>query len=381
MQTVLAAPAQPVIEVKATSKRIYIIDALRGFALFGIILIHASNRYQNIADASGTLTSLDNMVANAVTALFNLKASSLFAFLFGLSFAIQIQSAQAKGKPFTARFLWRLTTLLFIGYLHRLFATDILQVYAVWGLILVACANLKNRTLLILSGLIYSASLVAKFFTPQIDAFITPVANAAENSTVLSFMALDKIDVLVLKGRAFIVPALFLLGLYAGRKNLFSDTPENRALFKKMLVWSIVAVIASTGAYYAGKLSHAVSKNVIDVFYSFRQMSQVLLYLAALVILYRIKFFHKILHLLVPAGQMGLTIYIMQSVILVLFFSFDAAIISKIGMVACMCIATFFFICQVVFAHWWMLRFRYGPVEWLWRTLVYFKPQPFRRND
>src|SRR3712207_3661828 len=180
MQPTVSSPAGIINKPKAVSKRIEVIDALRGFALLGIILTHSSVLYENSLFGSVNLGTLNNAVMGAIDALFRGRAFLIFCFLFGLSFAIQIQSAKSKNKPFTGRFIWRLAILLAIGYIHRLiYAGDILQTYAMLGLALLVCANLKNKGLLLVSMLLFIASIVVRFYKPEMSGVLTPLANSA----------------------------------------------------------------------------------------------------------------------------------------------------------------------------------------------------------
>jgi uncharacterized protein len=104
-------------------------------------------------------------------------------------------------------------------------------------------------------------------------------------------------------------------------------------------------------------------------------------YVAGVVLLYWGIKGHKLLQPLVPLGQMGLTIYLLQTVFgLMLFYGIGFGMLNKIGVAAAMGYGALFFVFQILIARWWLTYFRMGPVEWLWRSLTYLKVQPLRKE-
>ncbi len=374
---------------KAVSKRVQVIDALRGFALFGILLTHSIQFYDNVTLEPNLFSGLGNLnidiiTKKAVQAFASDKLYSIFSFLFGLSFAIQLQSAASKGKPFIGRFIWRLTILLTIGYFHSLlYPSEILQIYAVLGLVLVACAHLKNSGLLLVGGLFFLAAMVMEILGPELAGAVNALSARAENSSLASFMGLHRYGFSILTGRLFVTVSLFLLGLYAGRKSIFSDTPGNRMLFRKILVWSVVAALVSIAAGWLVGAATADMRELQVVLSAVKRISLSFLYVALLVKLYQdqIRPFYGILQRLVPVGQMGLSVYIMQSLLLTPLYSLGRGTVAGIGLTAALGITVVLFLLQVLLATWWMSRYRFGPLEWLWRTLIYFEWQPIRKSS
>src|SRR5690606_32754930 len=119
---------------------------------------------------------------------------------------------------FNRKFIWRLIILLLIGYIHSLFfERDILQLYALLGLLLVLCAKLKNKTLLLLSSLLFTFSIVIILVNAELSTVIVSIGESARNSEFLRLLGLYKFDSQFLSGRLFSTASLFLLGLYVGR--------------------------------------------------------------------------------------------------------------------------------------------------------------------
>ena len=135
----------------SANERIAVVDVLRAFALFGIIVTHSALGYlagpspapdfMQFGTADRFVDGLENLLSFG-------KFFSIFAFLFGLSFAIQLENARRKGNSFLGRFTWRLMLLLGIGFVHQLFYSgDILMIYAVLGLLLIPFHLLGTRVL------------------------------------------------------------------------------------------------------------------------------------------------------------------------------------------------------------------------------------------
>ena len=134
------------------TNRIEVVDALRGLALCAIVIVHCFehyNLYYIPESAPQWLTALDKEVWNTTWFLLAGKAFSTFSLLFGFSFFIQLDNAARRGIPFRGRFVWRMFLLLLFSQLHSLFYNgDILLLYSVMGLLLVALCRLSTRMVL-----------------------------------------------------------------------------------------------------------------------------------------------------------------------------------------------------------------------------------------
>src|SRR5690554_3847971 len=146
---------EPIREKTVPGNRINVIDALRGFALLGVILIHILQLFGyssvNMPDAARfpLFDRVVQMIANYVIAG---RFINIFSFLFGLSFFIQMDRASKKGVDFRGRFLWRMVLLFVIGLIGICFSfVDILSLYAVFGVILVLLFPLRNWVLILIS--------------------------------------------------------------------------------------------------------------------------------------------------------------------------------------------------------------------------------------
>jgi uncharacterized protein len=395
------------------SERIAVVDVLRAYALFGIIISHSVTGFL-AGQAPGPDFMLFGPFDRAVAQVEHLftfgKFYTIFSFLFGLSFAIQMRNAMQKGVGFSGRFSWRLIVLALIALVHGAFFTgDVLIVYAILGLLLIPFRNLKTRTLLIVALLLVfnipgvllgvaqlsfppptpeqlqaGAEMQAQFaHGAQQQYAIKQSGTVAQLAQVsLTHGLLSKLGFLIISGRLWITFGLFLLGMCAGRLEVFKDTEANRAFFRKLL-WAAGPVALVTTLVEWLQPSGFMVRSVMELlgWFSFtvQQVSLSAFYIAAVTLLYWRSPEKGLLPALAPAGRMGLTTYLAQTVFGVwLFYGLGLGLIGKIGAAAAVGSGIAFFGVQILLAQAWARHFQMGPVEWLWRSLTHFRLQPNR---
>lgn len=145
-----------VIVLKTEKSRIDAVDALRGFAVMAILLVHSLEHFifpVYPASSPAWLAALDEGVFAVVFALFAGKAYAIFALLFGFTFHLQYASRQSRGEDFGGRFLWRLLLLVGFATLNAAFfpAGDVLLLFSLVGVVLFAVRRLNDRTVLALA--------------------------------------------------------------------------------------------------------------------------------------------------------------------------------------------------------------------------------------
>jgi uncharacterized protein len=392
--------------------RIAVVDVLRAYALFGIIITHSVTGFlagQAPSPDFMLFTSFDRLVADLENLLTFGKFFTIFSFLFGLSFAIQLRNATQKGVGFSGRFTWRLVVLALIALVHgAFFAGDILIVYAILGLLLIPFRNLKTRTLVItalvlvfnIPGLLLGIAQVNAHPSPeqvaqgaalqaQFAEFAQRQFEIKTSGTLaelvhinLTFGLLSKMAFMVFTGRLWITFGLFLLGMCAGRLEIFKDSEANRRFFRRLMWPSAVVALLTTIVAIVRPVGFQIS-SVGDLLasYSFtvQQMALSAFYVAVVTLLYWRKPSKGLLPSLAPLGRMGLTTYLCQSAFgVLLFYGLGFGMLGKIGVAGAVGAAIAFYIFQVLLARAWMTRFTLGPVEWLWRSLTYFRLQPLR---
>lgn len=405
MQTTATSPA--------TGERIAVVDVLRAWSLFGIIVTHSVQGFLAGQPPSADFmlfTPFDRLVSNLENLLTFGKFFTIFSFLFGLSFAIQLRNATQKGVGFSGRFTWRLAVLALIAIVHGIFFTgDILIVYAILGLLLIPFRKLKTRTLVIVAmilvfnipGLLLlslginahpspesaarNAALQAQFAQAFEHAFqIKQSGTLAELAqSNLTIGLISKLGFMVITGRLWITFGLFLLGMVAGRLEIFRDTEANRAFFRRLLLPSgvVAAVTTIIAIVYPSTMQIKTAADLAASFsFTIQQISLSTFYAAAVTLLYWRKPDRGVLPALAPMGRMGLTTYLSQTAFgVIVFYGLGFGLLGRVGAAAAAGMAIAFYILQVFLAQAWMKRFRLGPVEWLWRSLTYFKLQPLSK--
>ena len=387
------------MEINKTSTspggRITVIDALRGFSLIGICLIHAMQHFGAIGTMApqamfpweGTLNEIFRWFINYL--VFG-KFFIIFSCLFGLSFFIQMDRAAKKGLDFRKRFLWRLLLLAVIGYLHGLIVrVDILLIYAILGFVLVLMYKwptklLAGITLFLFLGGASLVPVVYKSLTaPTIEQVEQVTARPASRPAGPWNGLVGKMRFQVSSGRIYQTLGLFILGLIVGRIRLFERMDEFR---KRLNRWALAALVLLGLLYVVRPYIPAVAWGEVS-FYSWMGSTTTNLinlltaYLWVIIVIevYRSQKVQRAVEPLVSYGRMGLTNYIVQSVAGVFIFSGFGLDWSHLGVFLSVLVCLAYTGIQIAISHYWLKGFRYGPMEWLWRTGTYMKWQPLVR--
>ena len=399
-------------------ERIQIIDALRGFALAGIVLVHMVEQYLGAQPTEAMMSAMmrgipDQVIAGLLELFFRGKFIALFSFLFGLSFFIQMDRAADSGAHSRTRFVWRITLLLLIGYVHSLFYRgDILTIYAMLGFVLVLFYGAGNRVILAVAALLLAgAGRYAVFAIGGGDAVVpygdgSPELpyNQAYYNAVLSGSLLDvfsanawyghlgKLEFQInVSGRWFLTFAYFLLGLWAGRLRLFEKRQAWHGRFRKALWVALAACLAFfiMTAVLFSTLTGGNAMPVFDSWHSTFALASLDLFNAALsavilcsfVLIYNRPGGERALGKLAPYGRMALTNYILQTVIgTFIFYNWGLGYLGQLSNTEALGIALIVFVLQALASAAWLRHFRYGPVEWLWRSGTRMGWQPLKQG-
>ena len=388
------------------TNRIEVVDALRGLALCAIVIVHCFehyNLYYIPESAPQWLTALDREVWNTTWFLLAGKAFSTFSLLFGFSFFIQLDNAARRGMPFRGRFVWRMFLLLLFSQLHSLFYNgDILLLYSVMGLLLVALCRLSTRVVLtvavimILQPLEWIRLLCALLDIPFFDygnhwltyaKLAKPVMESGNVWEVIVsnitygqlYGNLWQIE----NGRIFQIGGLFLFGMVAGREQLFRNTPASIRRWKWLVLWAAVLfvpfhIVRSTyPAWVEGCPRLAMPLDIALPSISNFLLMVVLVGLFTLIWYDRGEGF-KFQRLFIPYGRMSLTNYILQSIVgVTLFYGFGLGLYRYTGATLCLLIALGIFMLQLLFSRWWLSRYRQGPLEWVWKKMTWLGAKRF----
>ncbi|MEH6591939.1 MAG: DUF418 domain-containing protein [Halioglobus sp.] len=387
--------------------RLQSVDIVRGFALFGVLLV---NMYNFGADAPEWTGFLDPTFSTWTHSLFETKSWRLFSMLFGFGFALQL----ANIVSYEGRSLWcyfrRLAVLFVFGMAHALFFDgDILMEYAMLGLILVAFRNVQPRTLLILTFALLAAFPLGNLIHTASDDELAdywedslPLAELREGHPYLG----SPMD--VFRENAFAIPpriwsnlyspesslalfSMFLLGLYVGRSRILHDINYHLPLIRRVFSWGIGIGAASAIAewslgqkYGYDAFTQTSASNGIrflgDMLFAYGSTALALGYGAGIVLLTQRPGWQTTLRPLQNLGRMALTVYLASTLMFTtLFYGWGFGQLFLLGPAATTFYAVLFFVALLIFCTWWLKRFRFGPTEWLWRSLTYLKLQPFRR--
>ncbi|QGZ49744.1 DUF418 domain-containing protein [Streptomyces sp. QHH-9511] len=377
------------------SSRLRDVDALRGFALLGVLLVnitYMASAYQGTGVADPAFGSaLDGTVRFLTEVFFEAKFYLLFSFLFGYSFTLQLASADRDGAAFPPRFLRRCAGLFVLGLCHAvlLFPGDILTTYAVLGLVLLALHRIRPRTaartavvLLCATAAGYLLLAVAVAGTGGIDtATVTEhgrQATEALRGDAGSVIAahLRQLPDVVFMLAFFQAPAAFaafLLGLAAGKRGTLND-PTGHGPFLRRLQWVGFPVGIAGGLVWA----HAAQGHS-DTAYQLVAMAVNVMTAPLLAAAYAATVLRvltgprgrRMAAVLAPAGRMTLTNYLAQSLVLAFVFTgFGAALVGRLAPACTVLTALALFAAQAVFSRWWLARHRYGPVEHVLRAVT-----------
>lgn len=407
-------------------ERLALLDVLRGFALFGVFTSNLNLWFSGrVFLPPERIKPMMDAPANAVAAyLFSFfvfgKFISMFAFLFGLGFAIQMIRADGRGASIVPLYARRLGAMLFIGLGHMfaIWYGDILSWYAVVGFALLLFRRRGDRTLLYwglgLVLLIPFAQATVEKFLPLLLGATDPAAAAkaaVERAAAARAQALAGFEsssylVALRANAAFAVDFFFsrsilvslsatilgkfLLGLYAGRRRLFHEPSAHLPLFRRLLLWGLLTGVLGNGLQVV--LRYLLINKILSGIPSWGFLvplaqeggflGMAIFYISAVTLLFQRAAWRRLLLLLAPVGRMALTNYLCQSVIGVLLFNgFGFGLIGRFGPALCFAITVGIFSVQLVLSHLWLARFRFGPAEWAWRSMTYGKAQPMRLPD
>lgn len=402
------------------SERIILLDILRGFAIFGILMvnmkifIHPVNVMMLRPSVDQPLFLL--IPDLLIKFLFEGKFYTLFSLLFGYGFWIFMNKKMETGSIIPV-FRRRLAVLLLVGVLHivLLWAGDILFFYAIFGFFLLLFRKSSDRKAVIWGAALILLPAIVTALTwgmmalgssfPEGKAAID--AAAAESSRSISEMiersrqaygfgsfseivnARIKEWTALLPGLLFFYPAVlgtFLFGMLAARKNLAVSNAANTSFFRRCLPLSLPIGIAGEAVYtYASLHADMAMPNGMSVLASFSHAvgapALTLSYIGLIMVLFEKGRLSWLWNALVPVGRMALTNYLMQSLICTsIFLSYGLGMSGKLNTLHGIALVMLIYFLQVIYSRYWISEFRFGPAEWVWRRLTYLSPVSFRKK-
>ncbi|GAA0984738.1 DUF418 domain-containing protein [Acrocarpospora macrocephala] len=392
--SVTTLPRDPSPSLSPLVRRVVEVDMLRGFALFGILVVNISY----MASPYGTFGLPDPDFTRAVDdaarlvgeTLFVDKFYLLFAFLFGYSFTFQAERA---GASVVRRSLRRYGALFLLGAFHAvvLWRGDILTVYAVLGLVLLAARRARPRTavkaaVILLAVLVAFYALLAGFsFWAESVGRNTSINVFDDPSQMIAAYRGGPLDVIgenlallpgMLSGIWFMqagsAMAMFLFGFAAGQVRLLEDVPR-RWLVRAQWLGFTAGLAGSLAVGVTHLVDHSGSGALLALDLTVTTATAPLLAAAYAATLLRISNARPgIARALAPAGRLSASNYLGQSALMALLFTgYGLALFAKASPPLLLGIAAAVFAGQLLLSAWWTRSHRYGPAEWWLRTLTH----------
>ena len=403
----------------APAERLSHLDALRGFALLGILLMNMEAfTGPMLASGSGldpALSGIDRIADGLVYFFVQGKFFTLFSLLFGMGFAVMSQRAEAAGGDFAGVYWRRGLVLLAIGLLHGVlvWSGDILATYALLSFLLLAFRPLPARWLGWLGALVYlgGAGLVFALALLSWVVSLAPEGADAWNRAIsqggAQMLALVDDARRVYASGSYgeavtqrlrelgaslgnitvfgpLVFGMFLLGAAFVRSGAMVEPARHARLFA-LLRWvamplgllAMTASFALASYFPLDRFDLRTGSAQALGFVASGLMS--LGYMAWLLRAFATRAGARLAAWLAPAGRMALTNYLMQSVVCTLvFYGYGLGFFGRMPRAWQVLFALGLFALQMLLSRWWLRRFRFGPAEWLWRSLTYWKAQPMR---
>lgn len=396
----------------SASERITVIDIIRGFAILGIFLVNMPSYHSPdlFVDLYGKYSGLDEIIRLLFDMFIQGKFYTIFSFLFGLGFFIFMKRAEEKGLPASRLFIRRLFVLLLFGIFHLmlLWYGDILHTYALAGFLLLFFHKRTNKLilgwafgLLIVMSILFSLALLSsgqpgtseqqEYFQEQRMAEqkmakeAISVYNDGSFTEWLQFRWTHEIPLVLvyMPIPVFSVLPLFLFGFYAGRKGIFQYPAKHEGLIKKVWWASLLLslpLVTMIPLIHWDLIQFSASKSVANyVFVQLSGYTLFLFYMSSIVLLVRQDLWKKIFYPFSYVGRMALTNYLWQTIFsLAIFLPFH--LYGKVSLAAGLLICLIIYPLQVIVSRFWLKHYRFGPFEWLWRSITYGKIQSMKKE-
>ncbi len=389
--------------------RITELDVFRGFAIFGIFMVNIlvmnvcfAYRFEWEAEQTGWIQQASLFVLEHV---FYSKFFTIFSFLFGIGVALQMQRMKETNRLRISFFLRRFSSLFLFGLAHitLLWAGDILHLYGMLGLLLLLLFKLPPKGLLIATLVVFFFPL----FSELVEAFYRFIE--VDYSQPLAAMSREEIRelkhhgsytsgiVLRLKEYLFasgliyggigpIALTMMLFGGYVVKKGWLFDLKSTLQKVKwPLFIGACILLIYRFTLLYAVlpnfELVHGSALSIIlATFFQLSEIAISMLMLWLIGYLLQKRSFSRILSPLRHVGRMAFTNYIFQSVLGYLIMrTFNGY--EQFSVFGCILIVIAIYLTQIVLSKLWFIKFKFGPLEWLWRCISYWKIVRIRKDS
>lgn len=403
--------APPALQPLNTADRITVMDILRGAALFGILLMNIE-AFTGPLDLSFTGVDphwhgIDYLADALVYVLVQGKFFLLFSLLFGAGFAVMAQRAQGAGRDFTPIYLRRSVALLLIGACHALlvWSGDILLVYALLSFLLLGTRRWPVSMLPAMGALVYAFAVgLSLLFALLVWAAArggSPLDSAGSMRAAQEVIEAQRLaygqgswaqanvqrlaDLRHMVGGILItgpeIFGMFLIGAWFARSGALADPARFASLYARLrwIAMPVGVVLMLASAAWHPYLAPGEFTVRTGLSYAMAAVASLLMALGYLGWIVQAR--HALGWLAAP-GRMALTHYLLQSLLCTwLFFGYGVGFFEQLPRAWQLVFAVALFALQVGISHLWLARFRYGPMEWLWRAMTYLRWPPLRRTQ
>ncbi|RUO37702.1 hypothetical protein CWE13_07075 [Aliidiomarina shirensis] len=403
----------------APQERIHLLDIIRGFALLGILLMNIEYFQRPLAEMMHGFNTeqvgLDYATAWGVYTFVQGKFYTMFSLLFGMGFVLFLDRAMEKTNSPRFLFFRRIFVLALFGLVHIVYiwGGDILLNYAIVGVFLLLFVKTSPRHLwklgaafIIIPVLLFclgawgiqmglnsaaGPEMLADFEQSRIEMqqMIAMGHEVYIGGTYAEVVQYRLSEIALLYGGGgiiFFIPTILgtmLIGAAFARAGIFTNPREHRKAIRNMVMFGGLFGLPSAliiGIYgldiemmipdYQGALIFLLQA-IANIGLCFAYMGIIaLLFLGG----------KKWLQHLAPAGRMALTNYLTHSIVFTtLFYGYGFGLYGEFGRFATTVMAIALYAGQLWFSTWWLQRYQYGPMEWLWRSATYMKLQPMRK--
>jgi uncharacterized protein len=389
-----------------------VLDVVRGVALLGILaanlLVFAGVVYLDEATkAAIPLAWVDAGMRWLHVIFIEGKFYGLFSLLLGVGAGMQLGAAPDATRD--RRFRRRMLALAVIGAVHSmLWVGDILLFYAVLGIALPSCARMTPARTLRIAVVLFAVAaawqylvfgaitllglpsgwpfvLAWDYFAPHFAAMDAAQARGDLLLLIrynLTAIWADRWPGLLASGRPFKVFGFFLIGIWAVRSGIPAAIRQHAGLLRLVIRWGLPLGLLGSGLYAAGRFLDLAGplEAVTPIAESLGILALTISY-AALLALAWDTWRPAYLRVFQPLGRMALTVYLSQTLICLIGLSgLGLGWFMRMGATTATALALPVIALQMALAHWWLARFRFGPAEWLWRSLTYGERQPMRKS-
>ncbi len=388
-------------------ERIITLDVIRGFALLGILLVNmqffvAPKLFLILSGGTLFEGAISNTADWFITIFATGKFFTTFSFLFGLGFFLFMERVSAKGLSVGRLYSRRLSFLLILGLIHIFifWSGDILLNYAIAGFLLLlfrksSIEKIRKWAIGIFSVVVFLTgfftflsslmeNVLGENFAPMNDwaSLVEQSVIVFQNgnfSEILAFRLTEEIP-LILPNFIITIPMvlfIFLIGLYVGKKGVLMNISGHlewiRKVWKKSFIYgavlTFVYVILKAELFIVPFYLHEASLEVLSLISG---LIVSFFYISSITLLCQQRQWKVRLKFLAPVGQMALTNYLLQTVIcLMLFYGYGLGLYGKVAPGVGILVTLVIFTAQVFLSKFWMARFKYGPLEHVWRAFTY----------